>query len=133
MGRHQHNSLSIVRIEIVPNTNHVRTEVSQTLKCRMLHGVVRYVELKLDEREGREGSDSLAAKGEITLDVSDVTVIAVERLLDNGICVSLEVSDEPPLASLRCCLYSVLPEPNERSIRSDTMDSGSSEVCLTVE
>jgi hypothetical protein len=78
----------------------------------MLHDVVGYVELKFDEREGREGPDSLAAKGEITLDVSDVTVIAVERLLDNSICVSLEVSDKPPLTSLRCCFYSVLPEPN---------------------
>lgn len=78
----------------------------------MLHDVVGYVELELYKCEGGEGPNRLAAKGEVTLDVSDMTMIAVERLLDNGICVSLEISDEPPLARLRCCLYSVLPEPN---------------------
>jgi hypothetical protein len=82
----------------------------------MVHEMVGYVEVELDEREGGEGPDRLAAEGKVALDVSDVAVVAVGRLLDNGVCVSLEVPDEPPLARLGCCLDGVLPEPKGRSV-----------------
>ena len=81
----------------------------------MLHDVVGYVEVELDEREGGEGTDRLASEGKVALDVSDVAIVAVERLLDNGVCISLEVSNKPPLAGLGRSLNRVLPEPKPGS------------------
>jgi hypothetical protein len=77
----------------------------------VLHDVIGYIEVELNECERGKCPDRLAAKGKVALDVSDVAVVAVRRLLDDGVRISLEVLDEPPLARLGCRLDGVLPEP----------------------
>ena len=110
-GGTEANSLNVVGIEIIPNADHVRAKISQASECGMLHDMVRYVKVELDDRKRREGPDGLAAEEKVAFDVPGVAAVAVRRLLNNRVRVAPEGPDEPPSGRLGCHPDGILPEP----------------------
>lgn len=107
-------SLNIVGANIISNDNHIGAEIGQTSNDRVFEDTIGYVKMNLIDHKCGLTANCLASDFEIVIHVSKRALAAVERLLDDRICILLEGIDEPCLRTLSGSLDGILPEPAAR-------------------